>query len=290
MTAAVATGITEPGIYQLTDEAYFADPVAGGSLSSTGARALLPPSCPAKYHHQRRHPRPTTKAFDFGHAAHQVVLGAGPQLVKVTGTGKAGPNTWATNADKDKVAQARQEGAVPLKPADWDTVHAMAAAIQAHPFAGKLFTPGTGQPEQVLVWRDDTTGVMCRAKLDWLPHTGRTPYLVPDYKSSVSVDPEYLRKAVHNYGYHVQAPFYLRGVAALGLAEWPAFLFVAQEKEPPYLVTVFQLSDLAMAIGDKRCDEALATYARCVKAGEWPGYATDIEEIDLPPWAAREDI
>lgn len=38
--------ITEPGVYDLPAEVYHADPVEGGSLSSTGARKLLPPSCP----------------------------------------------------------------------------------------------------------------------------------------------------------------------------------------------------------------------------------------------------
>lgn len=288
MSTATSTLITEPGVYDLADDEYFADPVAGGSLSSTGARALLPPSCPAKFDYERHHPRPSTKAFDFGHAAHQLVLGAGPKLVKVAGSGKAGPNTWATNADKDKVAEARDSGAVPLKPADWDTVHAMAAALKAHPFASLLFT--RGHAEKVLVWRDEDTSVMCRAKVDWLPDEHRTSYLLPDYKSAVSVEIGHLGRAVHNYGYYVQAPFYLRGIRALGIASNPAFLFVAQEKEPPYLVTVFQLTPGALAAGDRRVDQALRIYADCTATGVWPGYATDIEEINLPAWATREDV
>lgn len=284
MSAPTRELITEPGIYDLTDEQYHADPVAGGSLSSTGARLLLSPSCPAKFDHQRRHPRPSTKAFDFGHAAHRTVLGAGADLVVLD------EDDWRTKAARQARDEAHAAGLTPLLKHEYRKVLDMSGALLAHPFAAKLFQPDTGWAEQTLVWRDRPTGVMCRAKLDFLPHHGRTPYLVPDYKSALSVEPEHLRRAVHTFGYYVQAPWYLAGIRALGLSDRPAFLFVAQEKEPPYLVTVFQLTDAAMAAGERRCDEALAVYARCTATGQWPGYATDIEQIDLPAWAIREDL
>ena len=62
------------------DEAtYHGDPVPGGSLSSTGARKLLPPSCPALFRWQQDHPV-HKDVFDFGSAAHRLVLGAGPEI------------------------------------------------------------------------------------------------------------------------------------------------------------------------------------------------------------------
>jgi hypothetical protein len=49
---AVAEKITKPGIYPgVPDEVYHADPVEGGSLSSTGARKIL--DCPAKFKWER---------------------------------------------------------------------------------------------------------------------------------------------------------------------------------------------------------------------------------------------
>jgi hypothetical protein len=276
--------ITEPGIYDLTDEQYHADPVAGRSLSSTGARKLLAPSCPAKFAWEREHGRASTKAFDFGHAAHRQVLGSGPDIVRIDA------DEWRTNAIKAEVAAVREAGGTPLKPADHERVMAMVDALKAHPFAGKLFAPGTGKPEKTLVWRDEQTGVMCRAKFDWLRSRAAGPYLIPDYKSAASVETEHLRKSVWNFGYHIQACWYRSGAIALGLGPDPDFLFVAQEKEPPYLVHVFRLDPAAQRAGEARCREALATYAACVKSGVWPGYADDITEISLPPWATREDF
>lgn len=278
MTAAAVEPlpVTEPGVYNLTDDEYFADPVAGGSLSSTGVRQLLPPSCPAKFDHARRHPRPTTKVFDVGHAAHTLVLGAGPELVRLPF------DEWRTKAAKDLVAEVREWGGIPLKPAEYDAVQAMADAVVAHPTARKLLD--RGQPERTLVWRDDQTGVVCRAKLDWLRADG-----IVDYKTCDRADAESLRRAVHAYGYHIQAAFYLRAFRALNSAE-PFFVFVAQEKDPPYLVHTFQLTGAALAYGDRLCAEALRMYRDCCEAGVWPGYPIDeITDIDLPPWIRTEE-
>ena len=69
-TAAERIELTEPGQYGgVTPEVYHADPVFGGSLSSSGARALLPPSCPALFRHKQLHGEPPKAEFDFGHAA-----------------------------------------------------------------------------------------------------------------------------------------------------------------------------------------------------------------------------
>ena len=49
--------ITEPGVYEMPAEEYHADPVEGGSLSSTGARRLLE-MAPARWRYEQAHPSP----------------------------------------------------------------------------------------------------------------------------------------------------------------------------------------------------------------------------------------
>jgi hypothetical protein len=273
----------KPGVYDLPAEAYHADPVPGGSLTSTGARKLLPPSCPALFEFDRRHPRATTKAFDYGHAAHKMVLGAGPKLVTVHA------NDWRTKGAQQQRAEAHALGQVPLLRRDYEQVQAMAAALQKHPFAARLFAPGSGWPEQTLVWQDPDTGVWCRAMLDWLPHPvpGRR-MVIPDYKSTDCAAPAAFRRSVANFGYHQQADWYRDGVAALGLDEKPAFVFVAQDKNPPYLVTVVELDAVALSIGRFLNARARQIYRDCTEAGVWPGYADDVETIALPRWAEHQ--
>jgi hypothetical protein len=286
MTAAPAAGeVTVPGVYQVDADTYHADPVAGGSLSSSGARKLLPPHCPARYRWERDNPPPPRPHFDIGHAAHRLVLGDGPDIVVIDA------EDWRTKAAKAARDEAHAAGQVPLLTEAHDQVQAMAAAIRAHPVASRLFTPGRGRPEQALIWRDDATGVMRRALLDWLPDVPGGRLIVPDYKTARSGDPDELSRAAHNYSYHQQAAWYLDGVRALGLGnDDAAFVFVCQEKDPPYLVTIVELDHVAMRIGDLRNRRALNIYAECVRTGRWPGYADDrVELLSLPPWAEAQE-
>jgi hypothetical protein len=269
----------------MSADEYHADPVPGGSLSSSGARKLLPPNCPALFHHERQHGRPPKRELDLGHAAHKLVLGVGPDLVVVDAS------DWRTKAAQDKRDEARATGAVPLLRAEWEQLKAMAEALRAHPVASALFAPGRGKPEQALIWQDGPTGVWRRALLDWLPaQVAGWRLIVPDYKTTRDADPESIARAVHTYGYHQQAAWYLDGVKALGLhGQEPAFVFVFQEKTAPYLVTVVELDALALRIGAARNRRALETYARCTAEDRWPGYSDAVESICLPAWAEKSD-
>ena len=157
MTAALVG--MEPDVYDIPEAEYHADPVPGGSLSCSGAKKLLPPSCPALFDYERTHGQPYKKAFEFGSAAHKLVLGAGPELVVVTGTGKGGPNAWQNDDDKAKAAAVRQRGAIPLKPAEMAEVQAMAAKLREHPIASALLVPEGAKPEQTLIWEEQETGI-----------------------------------------------------------------------------------------------------------------------------------
>ncbi|MDH6460147.1 hypothetical protein M2302_000298 [Micromonospora sp. A200] len=278
--------VTEPGVYDgMPDAVYHGDPVPAGSLSSSGARKLLE-TCPARFDYERRHPEPPKKTFDIGHAAHKLVLGVGPHLEVVPG------DRWDTKDAKAHVAKVRDLGGVPLKQADHDHVTAMADAIRRHPIASALFNPAAGgKPEQSLFWIDGDTGTWRRARTDWLPAQGRGRLIVPDYKTCLSAHPEAVRKAVHNHGYYMQAAWYLDGIAAAGLGEDAAFVFVFQEKTPPYLVTVVELDAEALMTGRELNRRALHIYAECTANGVWPGYGDDhdIALVSLPAWATRTE-
>jgi hypothetical protein len=285
MTAALdELVITEPGVYDLPADAYHADPVAGGSLSSSGARKLLPPSCPAIYRYEADHPGPARPVWEVGSAAHKLVLGVGPELVLVDRA------RWDTNEVKAEVAAIRERGAIPLKRPEHDMVHAMADQLRRHPWARALFQPGTGRAEQTIVWRDGPTGVMCRALLDWLPDpVAGQRFIFRDYKTSAPKSIEQPDRTIDAYGYYVQAAFHLAGLRALGLAGDDAqALIVLQRKEPPYLVRVVQPDPMAMRIGAAKVREALTLFAECRAAGVWPGWSDDVEMVSLPPWTERE--
>lgn len=271
--------ITEPGVYDIDAEDYHADPVPGGSLSSSGARRLLPPGCPARFRYEQDHPQPTTKALDLGTAAHKEVLGVGPKLVRIDA------DEWRTAKIKAEVAEVRTAGAIPLRPAEYDQIQAMAKAIREHPIASKLFHPDSGQAERSLFWVDKPTGVWRRARFDWLRHPGPGRYIVPDYKSCKAADPDSVQRAVYQYGYHLQGAWYLDGVKALGGPPDAVFVLVCQEKQAPYLINVVELDAMALRIARDRNREAIQTFKACQDSGRWPGYSDDgISLVSLPGW------
>jgi len=281
--AAAPVQITEPGPYEGMPEAdYHGDPVPGGSLSSTGTRKLLPPSCPAKFRYWLDHEQAPKTVFEEGSAAHKLVLGVGPKLELVD---KA---RWDTNEVKAKLAEIRARGDIPLKKPQYDMVHAMAEALRSDPIAGPLLDPARGVSELSLFWRDHS--VWGRARLDrltWIGQRGR-PVIV-DYKTCASAAPAKVEKAISDRGYHIQGAHYTAGARALLLGgEDLGFLLVMQEKEPPYLVTVVEPDSTAMRMGAIRVRQAFDLYAECQASDRWPGYADDVVLAELPPWETRE--
>lgn len=291
MTATLDAPVTSPlwhgvGLYsadELTLEQYHADVVPGGSLSSSGARALLDPGCPAQFDYDRKHPQLPKKEFEIGTAAHSLLLGTGAELVLVD------TEKWTTNAVKAEVASIRAEDKIPLKPSDLEKVKAMVAAVRAHHQAGPLFAPG-GVAEQSLYWTDPDTGVTCRCRPDMLREYPDLTLCV-DYKTAVKADPMSASKAIAERNYHQQDAFYVDGVQAV-TGKQARFLLVFQSKTAPYLITVRELSEADRAIGRAKNQRALRTYAECTKTGIWPdwtGPTDDIPYISLPTWAAIKE-
>ncbi|MBQ1064504.1 PD-(D/E)XK nuclease-like domain-containing protein [Micromonospora sp. C41] len=265
--------VTEPGLYpNMPEDVYHADPVPGGSLSSSGARRLLE-TCPARFDYERRNPPPSREEFDLGKAFHTKALGAGADIVVVDA------KNWLTKDAKAARAAAYAAGKVPLLTRQAEQVDAMSAAVRQHPLAGALL--GKGEVEQSLFWTDDRTGIWRRARTDLL-----RPDAIVDLKSCESADEEHIRKAITRYGYHAQADYYREAARALGLGDLP-FLFVFVETAPPHLIHVVQVDADALAAGRHLNNRAIDLFAQCQRTGEWPGYASDITTISLPPYALR---
>ena len=260
----------------MSDEEYHRHP----ALSSSGAKDLMPPGTPATFKWRRDHPVEKPE-FDWGKAAHREVLGVGPNLHVVNA------DDWRTKYAQEQRAKAREAGAVPILARDRVRLQVMAAALREHKLAAAVFDPQRGgKAEQSLFWTDARTGVQLRCRVDWLPPplpSGRI--ILGDYKTCQAADAASITRAAWNYRYHWQHAWYCDGAAALGLGD-PAFVFVFQEKEPPYLVHCVELDADAVRIGRARNEEAIERFRDCTAADVWPGYGTTDEFtlIGPPPW------
>lgn len=278
--------IHQPGWYLIGDVDYHADPVVGGSLSSTGARTLATKT-PAHFAWDCEHGRPDSKDLDFGKVAHARVLGRGTEVVVVVGTG-VDKNAWRTAADKAAVAKAKAAGKTPIRYRDHQEIELMAAKLRAHPTAGPLLAR-PGRHEVAGVWQDPDTGVWCRMMVDFLPDVGAGDRLIAvDYKTCRSADPAAFARSSDDYGYSQQDDWYCAGLHALDPRPGrPQFVLIAQEKTPPYGVSVNYHDEQSLARGAHRNRLAREIYRDCSAADVWPCYSDDPVELRLPGYSAR---
>lgn len=263
----------------MSAEEYHAD---HDSISSTGLRKLLPPGCPAQFQYDREHPQPPKREFDLGHAAHSTVLGVGEDIAVTE------YSNWLTKAAREERDDIRAAGGVPLLAQEGEQVQAMADAIRQHPIAGPLFA-GPGIAERSIFWTDPATRIRMRCRPDWLKQLPGVTLCV-DLKTCRDASPDGISKAIRDHGYHQQDPLYTDGIEAAGLApDGVRFVFVFQQKTPPYLITVRELDQQARDIGRAKNERALRIYAECQRTGHWSDWTGPINHIpytSLPTWAA----
>lgn len=268
------------GVYsaeQIPMPDYLRDPCPAPSLSSTGARKIIT-GCPAKFWHDHEHGSRDSKPLEFGRIAHRLVL-EGKDITDQYTLVPDGFSEAHVKKHADLIDRIKENGKPPFKESDADAVRAMAKALREHEFAHAAFA--NGKAEQTLIWRDEHFGIWCRARLDWLPNGGT---IVADYKTCRSARREELDRDLASYGYHQQAAWNMAGMVQLELCEAPKFLFVFQEKEPPYLITTMTLAERALIAGETLNMKAKQVFADCLRSGHWPGYHEDIIEGDLPGW------
>jgi len=225
------------------------------------------------------HEKEDTAAFAFGRAFHCALLE--PDVFATTYAVEPDFGDCRTKANRTARDTWREQnsGRVLLSERDASMIAPMIAAVRAHPLASRMLQDGV--PELTLRWRDEETGIECKARAD---HYVERLRLVVDVKTCDDASREGFRKSAAKYGYARQAAFYDAGFAALG-EELEHFLFLCVEKERPHLVGLYNFDEDGMARGFASICEDLETLAWCLERDEWPGLPTSITTVDLPPWA-----
>ncbi len=283
-TAARTTVPNQDGLYStIPEQVYHAD---RRSLSMSGANLILPPGrppkpCPAKFREAMLHrPKPKPE-YDFGHLVHELRLGKGQGIAVVDA-----PN-YNTKAAQKARDEAHAAGKTPALPKQIVAALRMVLACNRHVIAGPLFAKG--HAETSFYQTDPDTGVRLRGRTDWITlfDFGQGEQLViVDYKTSTTADPDELERKFWTYGYFRQAAWYIDLVAAVMHTD-PVFVFVVQEKEPPYLPAVIEYTPDAIAEGRAQNRQAVDLYAECAAADAWPAWPGNdhVQPISIPPWA-----
>lgn len=278
--------ISEPGVYDLSDEAYHGDPCPEPSLSSSVAKLIINRS---PYHAKLAHPRlnpnykpENKKSFDIGSAAHALLLQKADKMTVIDA-----PDFRAKAAQEARDA-AYAAGMIPMLAKDKAAVQAMARSarlqLDAHEESREAFTNGLA--EQTLVWREGS--IWCRARLDWLP-LGKSANVFYDLKTTgASAHPDaWGQRTLWDIGADMQVGLYRRGIKeVLGIHD-SHFRFVVQETEPPYALSVIELWPEAVKMADAKAEEAIDWWGWCLKRDRWPGYPSRVAYVQAPVWQEK---
>jgi hypothetical protein len=271
-----------PGIYPGVDfESYCAIDAVNSHVLSGFAQGT-----PAHVRYAMLHGgHEPTRSLDLGWLVHLAVLeparfeaeiAVPPKMDRRYKEGKA---AWAQ-------FQAAHENALLVDQDDHTAAVAMRDALLAHPTAGEFFR-GRGRNEVTVVWADEP-GIPCKARIDRIGTVGEYP-VIGDLKTARCAGRRVFERAIYQYGYHIQAAHYTRGLEAL--APVPAgnpfrrFVFFVVESAPPHVVACYELDEAAQAQAEIDRQKFLRTWRRCHESGVWPGYGAGIELASLPPWA-----
>jgi hypothetical protein len=224
----------------------------------------------------------------MGRAAHSAILEP-DSFAKLYGRApddldrrtKIGKQTW------DDLLNTFGEGFL-LKAADYDASLRMRDSVHAHANAAKLLA-GDGDVEFSVVWdahcygdeKDDL--VRCKARLDKFSPVIAGGVIV-DVKTTRDASPREFERSIFAYGYHRQAALYLDAAQAAGI-DAEHFVIIAVEKESPWAVGVYRLTDGAIEAGREQVMKLLKTYAMCEALQSWPAYGEDVKDIAIPTWA-----
>lgn len=272
--------LTEPGIYQISAETYHEDPCPEPSLSGSIAIPLVNRS---PFHAWFRHPRlnpkferENSKRLDLGTACHSLLFEAGRDLVVIDA------DDYRKKSAQEEREAAYAAGKTPILIADHEIARTMAEKAGERLFDTFGNHIKTATKETTIVWREGEA--WCRGMVDLLANQ-LTFHL--DYKTTAgSARPEDAERSLYDLNYHFKAAFYERGLDVLdpeGTGRRRSF-FLFQETEAPFECSLLSPSESGLTIARKQVEFAIATWQRCMAAGEWPGYSRDVHYAPLPGW------
>jgi len=262
--------MVEAGLhFDMSAEDYFSDPCPEPSVTQSLLRTLIDRS---PRHAWFEHPRlnPDFKAeentkFDIGNAAHRLLIGRGKMVNPVPF------DNWSSKDAKKARAALAEVGVIAVLEHQYDRAEEMAEAVRQQLRStehAEAFVSGHG--EVVACWRDE--GFWCRTMIDWF-----TPDFTQVYDlktTSMSCSPYDVAERPSVEGWDIQGAWHEAALETLH-PDNPSrrkHYFVAIENQPPYALTVVQLSEADLTMGRKKIAYALTRWKICMARKSWPGY------------------
>lgn len=230
---------------------------------------------------ERPPPGEPTPALVNGNLVHTALFE--PDQVEQRYVVKPAGMSFATK--EGKVWREANVGRIIVDADQMAAARAQSARVRAVPELGALLSEGMG--ESSAFWIDDLTGELCKCRPDWVSPAGDGVVLV-DGKTCQDASPDGFGRSIWKYSYHLQAAWYVDGYEATTGKKVHGFVFAAVESAWPHQAAAYMLGDDVLDAARRENRRLLNLYAECKRTGNWPGYATGINLINLPRWANLE--
>ena len=200
------------------------------------------------YKMMRDHPelRVETLPMVFGRAYHVAMLEPNEfnDKVKVFDSATRTPKGYKEFKEKNSDAPTI------ILQKEYDRIMRMQDVLFSHSEVRDLLQ-SQGEREIANAWQDDDTGVFCKGKADY-----RNGNVLVDLKTTGDGSFYGFSNSCKKYGYDRQSAFYMDGFNC------DEFVFITQEKERPYNVSIFYAGDDFLNRGRDEYKYLLDTYRR----------------------------
>jgi hypothetical protein len=272
------------------------------AVRPTVIKELQKDACMELCKHKIDNPRPPGPSLVVGNAVHTLAMEPelfGSKYVYVPKTYE-NPNNdppttkWNWGAKVCKAWGAEQEAAgktiirkaAQQFPRPKEAVEGMAGAITGHPLAGRLLSGG--MCEVCIVWVDNSSGVLCKTRLDYIRPGKGGGEIIVDIKTAIDVSADAICRSFYNFGYQIQAAMGWDALEAIG-KQPERYLYVAVRNKKPYMVNVVEAEEPVLEMGRGQYKWFVKEWGKCLETGVYPGYnATGVTTLMLPGWAGQE--
>jgi exodeoxyribonuclease VIII len=271
MSAQHITGIH----YQMDEKEYRMAPAIAGS----DAKKILPPLTPAHYaaHMAGETKREPSKAMMLGTMAHVAVLE--PTKLDTAFVEKPEGIDFRTKIGKE---WKESVGSMPVLDQDEArAVRGIRDSIAANNAARELLAE---TQSEVAMFGEHRTGLWIKGRVDALKVVDDMEAVIVDVKTtSAGADYGTFSRQAASLNYHVSAAWYCHLAGLNGLPPC-RFYWIAVETSAPFAVAVYEIHPDALDLGVGLMNDALGLIAQCEDEGVWPGYAPEVQCLNLPSW------
>lgn len=231
-----------------------------------------------KYNLENPEPHEPMNFLDFGSAVHTMVFE--PELFNenvLVMNLEARPEpsmTFASKANKawkqEWLDAAKISGLPLIDTEQKKIIEDMKAVLLNDPYIREHLEDPSGIAERSYYTEYALPGIDKKVKIKVRPDW-ETDSAIFDYKSMTEGDYFSFSRTIINYLYHLSAAMY-REVVSLETGLVKPFVWIVQEKKPPYAPSLYVASAEDLRKGSIKFLQLLTNHALCLDANFWPGY------------------